>query len=422
MKQSKITLLISLGAGLEYYDFIIYSLLTEFISKQFFPSQNPTASLFATFGVFALGYLVRPFGGFIFGLLGDRFGRKNIFTNILLAMAFTTFLMGLVPSFATWGLVATTLFVICRILQGLTFCADFPGALILLSEHINQKQQGLHFGFMVAATSIGVTFGSFITWLLTKTLTDTQMLTWGFRIPFLIGGSLALVGYYIRKHLPETPAFLAMQKAKVKLTVTVIKYHLWQVLNVIGVVIFPASFILFFLALPVYLHNVYHFSFPDIYLVLIFGTIWSAILLPILGWISDYIGRKTMFVISALLLTVFGFPAFSILRLETYAALFTFIMFGQTIIATMAASYFALIPRAFKTSIRYTGTAFSYNITFTIASVVPLIINYIYGVLKQPNYIVWMFIFLAAVAVISVLNLKVSYDDFAELSEFKKSD
>ncbi|EKD45572.1 MAG: major facilitator family transporter, partial [uncultured bacterium] len=201
MKQSKITFLTSVGAGLEYYDLVIYSLLANFISKQFFPSTNHVAALFATFGVLALGNIIRPLGGVIFGIFGDRFGRKKVFANTLLWMAGVTFLMGLIPDFGTIGLTATILFSLCRILQGIVFGAELPGALTLLSEHIDEKRHGLHFGFMIAAVGFGVSLGSFVTWILTTVLTEAEMLAWGFRVPFLLGGGLALIGFYIRKHI-----------------------------------------------------------------------------------------------------------------------------------------------------------------------------------------------------------------------------
>ena len=411
MKQSKITFLTSVGAGLEYYDLVIYSLLANFIGKQFFPSDNHVAALFATFGVLALSNIIRPIGGVIFGIFGDRFGRKNVFANTLLWMSFVTFLMGLIPNFAAIGLIATILFSLCRILQGLVFGAELPGALTLLSEHIDKKRHGLHFGFMIAAVGLGVSLGSFVNWVLTSNLTESQMLAWGFRIPFLLGGGLALVGFYIRKHIPETPAFLAKQKSNLKLDSAVIKQHIWQVLNVMGILLFPASLITFKLILPTYLHDFYKYPFSDIYLVTTCGYIWSAILIPIFGWISDYVDRKILLIIAALLMVIFSFPIFSLLQLGTRLALFGFVIFCQTIIAMMAASYFVLLPQAFQTAIRYTGIAFSYNVTYTIVAVIPLAINYIYGVLKQPNYVPLLFVLLAAVTVINTFVFKPKLDN-----------
>lgn len=409
MKQSKITLLTSVGAGLEYYDLVIYSLLANFISEQYFPSSNHVASLFATFGILALGNIIRPLGGVIFGIFGDRFGRKKIFAATLLWMAFVTFLMGLMPTFASWGLIATVLFSICRILQGLFFGAELPGAMTLLSEHIDSKQHGFYFGFMIAAVGIGVSLGSFITWMLTKNLTESQMLNWGFRVPFLLGGGLAFVGFFIRKHLPESPKFLKLEQTSIKLTTTIIKKHVGQIFRAIGILLLPASLITFKLVFQVYLHDYYHFEFVDIYLVMTIGYIWSTITLPFFGWVSDITSKKLLIIIAALMMLLLGFPCFHLLQIQSLWTLLGFIIFLETIIAIMAVSYFVLLPLSFQTIIRYTGTAFSYNIAYTIAALIPMAVNYIYGVLKNPSYLIWLFILLAILTIISTITLRVKY-------------
>ncbi|MDR1057637.1 MAG: MFS transporter [Coxiellaceae bacterium] len=410
MKQSKITLLTSIGAGLEYYDLIIYGLLANFIGHQFFPSSNHVASLFATFGVFALSNIIRPLGGVILGVFGDRFGRKKIFTNTLLWMAFATFTMGIIPSFAKIGLVATILFSLCRLIQGLVFGAEFPGAVTLLSEHIDKEKHGIHFGFMISTVSIGVSLGSFVTWILTKILTESEMMAWGFRLPFLLGGSLAIVGFYIRRRLPETPKFLALQKSRAVITPTVIKSHLGQVFNVIGILLFPACLVTFKLIFPVYLRDFYHFDLSDIYLATTLGYIWSAVLKPIFGWISDKIGRKVIIIVAGIIVIIGFLPIFLWLQSGNRLALFSFLLFAQTTTASMAASYFVLLPQAFQTVIRYTGVGFSYNVAYTIAALTPLGVNYIYGILKNPMYLVWAFISLAALTVMSTLIFKVKED------------
>ncbi|EKE00587.1 MAG: MFS type sugar transporter [uncultured bacterium] len=411
MKQSKITFLTSLGAGLEYYDFVLYVLLASFISQQFFPSTNRVAALFATFGVFAVGNIIRPLGGIIFGIFGDRFGRKKVFANTLLWMAFATFLMGITPTFSTIGLAATVIFSLCRIVQGTTCGAEIPGAVTFLSEHIHEKHHGIHFGFMISAIGLGGAFGSFVIWMITKILSDAQMLAWGFRLPFLLGGVLALVGFFIRKHIPETPAFLAMKESTSKPASLFSKKCIGQILSALGVLIFPACFITFFLALPVYLNDTYHYSFPDIYLAMTFGHFWSATLLPVFGWLSDYVGRKKLLFITVLVFAIFGYSIFSLLQLETRWALFGFVALSQTIIAAMASCYFALLPRVFPTSIRYTATALSYNMAYTIAALFPLVANYIYEVIKKPSYVAGLFISLAILTAISTLTLKDNQDN-----------
>lgn len=412
MKQSKITFLTSIGAGLEYYDYVLYVIFASYISQNFFPGTNHVAALFATFGVFAIGNIIRPLGGIIFGIFGDRFGRKRVFTTTLLWMALATFLMGITPTFATIGLAATIIFSLCRILQGITCGAEIPGATTFLLEHTHEKRHGLHFGFMTSAVGLGSSFALFVAWIFTKILPSEQMASWGFRLPFLLGGTLALVGFIIRKHVPETPAFLALKKSENKSLAAINVHSIKQICNTIGILIFPACFITFFLALPVYLHDTYHYSFPDIYLAMTVGSLWTSFLIPVFGWASDHlVGRKTLLFTVVLIFALFSFPLFSLLQLESRLALFSFILLGKTVIAAMASCYFVLLPQAFQTTIRYTGTALSYNIAYTFAAFIPLGMNYIYGVLKQPNYIIWMLVLLAVITIINTLMLKVKHDN-----------
>jgi len=413
MKHSKITFLTSIGAGLEYYDYVIYVIFASFVSHNFFPDTNRVAALFATFGVFAIGNIIRPLGGIILGMCGDNFGRKKVFTNTLLWMAFATFLMGVTPTFAAWGLVATVIFSLCRIIQGVTCGAEIPGATTLLLEHIDKRRHGLHFGFMSSAVGLGSSFGLLVAWGITKILTNEQMLAWGFRLPFLFGGILALVGFLIRKHIPETPAFLALQKTKNNKFFTGLnKQYGKQILNTIGVLLFPASFVTFFLAFPVYLHDYYQYAFPNIYLAMTVGSLWTVFLIPVFGWVSDnFINRKTLLFTAILIFALFSFPSFSLLNTKTNLALFGFVLFGKTLLAAMAASYFVLLPQAFPIAGRYTGTALSYNVAYTIAAFVPMGVNYIYGVLHNPSYLIWAFIFLAGLALINIFMLRINHHD-----------
>lgn len=408
MKQYKITLLTSIGAGLEYYDYVIYVIFASFISHNFFPSTSRTAGLFAVFLVFAIGNIIRPLGGIILGIFGDLWGRKKIFAVTILWMAIATFLMGITPTFATWGIVATIVFSLCRIFQGITCGAEIPGATTFLLEHTHTKKHGLHFGFMTSAIGLGSSFGLFVAWVLTKILSNEQMFAWGFRVPFLLGGALALVGFLIRKYVPETPEFLAIKKSSNKDFIRDIFANLKQIANIIGILLFPACFITLFLALPVYLHDFYQYPFADIYLVMTVGSIWTSLLMPVFGWVSDRLmGRKALLIMAVLLFVFLVFPAFSLLQLKTRLALFVFILFGKTIIAAMAASYFVLLPQAFPTRVRYTCTSFSYNVAYTVAALAPLFMNYAYGVANNPSYLVLMLIALAIITMFSVVILKI---------------
>jgi len=409
-KPHKITFLTSIGAGLEYYDCVIYYLLASFISQQFFPSSNHTAALFATFSIFAATNIIRPIGGTIFGMFGDRYGRKNVFANTLLLMAAATFGIGLVPPYAILGIVSTILFCLLLITQSVAFGAELPGALTFLLEHTHSKNRGLHCGFMIAAVGLGVTLGSFVTYIITKLLSNKEMLEFGFRLPFFLGGILAIVGFFIRRRTAETPSFLALKKPEKNALAELVKHYPLETLQCILLILFPACLITFFLGLPVYLHDYYNYKTSDIFLVLTCGYLWSALLLPLFGWVADKTNRKIMFFLALLCVLIFAPTIFALLSLKTKPALFCFVGIMQTLIAAMAANYFVLLPEVFPTKIRYTGTAFSYNITYSIAALMPLTANYVYQVVKNPNLLSVIFVALASISAVCLLSLKKTHN------------
>jgi MHS family proline/betaine transporter-like MFS transporter len=258
---------------------------------------------------------------------------------------------------------------------------------------------------MASSVGLGVTLGSCITWIIASLLNKSQMFAWGFRIPFFFGSIVAVVGFIIRKHLPETLVFLNTQNSSVSSSLFAIFQikHLKKILIATGIMIFPASLVTFFLVLPVYLHDTYNYEFPNIYLVTTIGHFCTTIFIPLFGWISDkYIARKFLLFLSICFFIVFGFPIFSLLQLGTLWALVLFVLLYQTIISAMASCYFALLPEIFPSQIRYTGTSFSYNIAYTLAASIPLLATYIYEVLKKPFYLVGWFIILAMIAAWSI--------------------
>ncbi|PCH55749.1 MAG: MFS transporter, partial [Legionellales bacterium] len=206
MNGKKVTFLTSIGAGLEYYDFVIYGMMAPYLSSLFFVSGDASSQLIKTFAIFAVGYLFRPLGGIFFGLLADRFGRKKSFLTVMLIMASATFGIGLLPTYSSIGGMAVVLLIICRILQGISFGAEIPGAITIVSE-FNAKNKGIHCGLVISSTAIGSTLAALVLYLLSSNLDKDIMAAWGWRIPFLLGGLLAVVSYVMRSKLRETPEF-----------------------------------------------------------------------------------------------------------------------------------------------------------------------------------------------------------------------
>lgn len=370
--------LTSVGAGLEYYDFIIYGLLASYLSKIFFPASNPLLALLQTFSIFAIGYLARPVGALILGSLGDRYGRKTIFFVSLIVMAITSLIIGLLPTYHYCQMWATYALILLRIFQGLAFGAELPGTMTFVIEHIGERNYGVRCGLVLASLSIAAMFASLVVYGLNRFLTTEQMLAFGWRIPFLFGSSLAVVSYFIRRRLQETPPFLAYitnTKNKINPIAVLFKTQLLQILIGIGVTLFGACYIIFGVSMPAYLQEFYGYQAQNIYLISSLGFIWSALTLPIMGWVADKIGRIALLLISSVIVIVSGYGFFKLLLGHELWRLFIFIAYYQLIISAIANCSLPLLIDLFPLPIRFTGVAWCYSIAFSLASFTPMILT-----------------------------------------------
>ncbi len=402
----KLTFFTSIGAGLEYFDFIIYGLLASYLSQLFFPTHDNVIGLIEIFAVFAVGYFIRPLGGMLFGHFADRFGRKKTFLVSLSIMAIATFAIGCLPIYAEIGWLAPMLLIICRILQGLAFGAELPGAATFLIEHVHESNRGTHIGLVLSGVSLGAMLGSVVIYILNTVFTPVQMLNLGWRIPFWLGGGLAVLSFWLRSRLQETPMFLhARNKVLSHPILSALRHHPKQILLGFMITLFSACFILFGVSMPAYLHQFYNYSIDIVYFYIALGFIWAALILPLFGWLSDRIGRSKMLAITALILIFGSYFLFGILTLRTEYALAIFILLYQAFIAALATCYMTTLPEIFPTSVRFTGVAICYNLAYTIASLTPLVLTEIARTSGGPHFTFLFFSLLAITTMIAAFYI-----------------
>jgi len=372
MKIQKSTFLASVGSGLEYYDFTIYALLISYISHNFFPAEDKFVSLISSYLIFALGYVVRPIGGIIFGILGDKFGRKKILVIVMFYMAITTMLMGVLPTFhdKIGGIICTVAFVLCRLFQGILFGAELPCSLTFISEHTGNNYKGLNCAIMTSFITIGVLFGNVVIFSLTSMFSNQEMMIWGWRIPFFLGGLLALAAYYLRKNTLETPSYISRKEKCLSFNYFVFAKG---VLSGIGILILPSILILCYLILPSIFISVYNCKASDVFMASFLGYVASIIFVPIFGVLGDRIGRKNIYRIALLLILLLSYPAMIYQDIITLWGLIFFMVIYQIIISVMAGSYYPMLAENFPTEVRYTGVAAAYNISMLIASFFPVL-------------------------------------------------
>ena len=400
------TILTSVGAGLEYYDFNIYAMLAPFIGMSFFPSTSSSATLINTFCVFAIGYIIRPLGGVIFGHYGDKHGRKKMLIFVMILMAVSTLLMGVLPSVNSVGYFIGIVFVICRLVQGISFGAEMPCSLTFISEHAGKGYRGANCGIMASFVTLGVFLGSFVVYILSVKLTKAQMFDWGWRIPFILGGLLAIVAYFVREKTSETRYFKNRDNVCEHPVKILFLRDFKGLIKGIGIVLFPSCFILFFLAIPAYLINIFGFATQDIYFFTMISYVFTIIALPFFGWLSDIFGRKKVLITVLIVFILFGGFLFGLLHLGNNVSLLLFMLGYQLVISAMAGCFYPLLSELFPTDVRYSGVAVAYNFTYAVASFTPIIVSFIFRTFNSVYSISAFFIILAVISLISCFFLK----------------
>lgn len=355
----------TVGLAMEWYDFTLYGVASALVfGTVFFPSNSPTLSLLASFATFGVGFAARPIGGFLFGSLGDRLGRRTILLATLTLMGISTFLMGLLPSHATVGVLAPVLLVVLRIAQGLGSGAEYAGSTLLGAEYAPDRRRGLMAAIPSTGSPLGVILASAVITPFAA-LPHAQFLAWGWRVPFLFSVLLFGVGIYIRLHVMETPVFqqqaMATQARPRVPAFTVVHRRPKQ---------FGTAFLLNIGPnVTSYLPAVYALSFltdnvgmpPTVgTTALLVANIGALIMLPFSGYLSDRLGRRAVFIGGALLCAVMAFPFFVMLEtgsipLIWIAFLLVFTVSGDALLGSQA----SMLPELFPTAMRYSGVAFS---------------------------------------------------------------
>lgn len=373
--QRKALFLSSLGGMLEFYDFIIYALLASFISKLFFPTGSAITSLLIAFSAYAIGYLARPLGGVIFGHFGDKYGRKKTFTISILIMALSTFIIGILPTYGHAGIIAPLLLVLCRVAQGVSVGGEIPGAITYVGE-IAPDKKGFVTGTIFCFLISGVAIGFIVESLLLEYFNSDQMLSYGWRIPFIIGGIFGLIAYYLRRQLIDIKEFNPFVKEEFSLPITkMLLTHRWNLIYASIIVSFGAlCFVTLFLLLPSYFTTILNLHIENFTWINSLGVIILSIFCIIVGFFADKINRSFILLISIIATCVFSFIIYN-----TYVYNQGYYFLAIIVSAILAALCWGNIPAIlidlFKQDVRYTGIGFSYNIGFAVfGGLTPMIV------------------------------------------------
>jgi MHS family proline/betaine transporter-like MFS transporter len=369
--QARLTKTIAAGAignVLEWYDFGLFGFFAPVISRLFFPSEQKLASLIGAFGVYATGFLMRPLGGLLFGHIGDRLGRKRALELSVLLMAVPTTLLGLLPTYAQIGLGASLLLTLCRLLQGLSVGGEYIGSMSFLSEHAPPHRRAFLGSFSSFSVILGSLLGSGTAAAMNGLLDASQFDAWGWRVPFFGGLLIGLVGLWLRHGVDESPVFLRAREEggladnPIRAAVSNDLRSIAITLGLTGVS--AVGFYLPFVWLPTWLSQVNQppLAASQALAASTIALVTLLVLTPLTALVADVIGKKPMFLASALGYVVMTYPLFLLLKTGTFTAA----LVGGLVFAGCNSLYSgcmaATMVELFPTRTRYSGVAIGYNI------------------------------------------------------------
>lgn len=361
----------SIGNLVEWYDWYAYSAFAIYFSAAFFPKGNATVQLLNTAGIFALGFLMRPLGGYIFGRIADRIGRKQSMTFSVLLMSFGSLLIALTPTYQTIGILAPIVLLTARLLQGLSVGGEYGVSATYLSEMATKKRRGFYSSFQYVTLIGGQLLALAIQLFLQKVLlTETELHQWGWRIPFVFGAILSIVALYLRKNLDETTAFEQQRekKADKKGTLKELFKHPKALLTVVGLTLGGTlAFYTYTTYMQKFLVNTVQMSKEQSTMISFFTLFIFACLQPLFGLLSDRIGRRPLLIafgISGTLLTV---PLLTLLSSTTSVwQAFLILMLALIIVSGYTSINAVVKAELFPAEVRALGVGLPYAVTVAL--------------------------------------------------------
>ncbi|HDS4385848.1 TPA: MHS family MFS transporter [Enterobacter roggenkampii] len=373
LRKNKKVLIASLtGSAIEWFDYFLYGTAAALVfNKIFFPMVDPVIGLILSYLSFSLTFFIRPIGGVLFAHIGDRIGRKKTLVLTLSLMGGATVMIGLLPTYEMIGLWAPALLILMRIIQGMGIGGEWGGALLLAYEYAPEKRKGFFGSIPQAGVTIGMLMATFIVSLMTL-FSEADFLSWGWRIPFLLSSVLVLLGLWIRKDIDETPDFQKLkasgQVAKAPLRDT-LKHHWREVLIAAGLkVVETAPFYIFSTFVVSYATSTLTYQKSQALEAVTLGALVATIMIPLMGLLSDKVGRQRMYAISVFVLGLFIVPWFMLLNTGTTwgIVLATVIAFG-VLWAPVTAVLGTLCSEIFSANVRYTGITLGYQLGAALA-------------------------------------------------------
>jgi MFS family permease len=365
-----------LGTMIEWYDFYIFGSLAVIMSQLMFPKGDPTWALIQTWALFATGFVVRPFGAIVFGRVGDLIGRKYAFLVTLTIMGLSTFVIGLLPTYASVGLLAPSILLLLRLLQGLALGGEYGGAAVYVAEHVPDNKRGYYTSFIQVTATLGLFVSLGVILAVKKMMSDADFKAWGWRVPFLLSIVLVMISLWIRMTLKESPLFASI-KAQGKTSVSPLResFGNWANLRIVLLVLFGATagqgivwYTGQFYALS-FLQTVLKIDLAKASIIVAVALLLAMPFFVIFGALSDRIGRLKIMMAGNLIAALTYLPIYHAMKdhagdpKNPNMAILIALVFIQVIYVTMVyGPIAAFLIESFPAKIRYTSFSLPYHL------------------------------------------------------------
>ena len=409
-----------IGTAVEWYDFFLYGSAAALVfGKLFFPEGDAVTGTLLAFGTYALGFAARPLGGVVFGHFGDRVGRKKMLVTSLMMMGVATFAIGLLPTYATIGLGAPILLLVCRLVQGFAVGGEWGGAVLMAAEHGSDDRRGFWSSWPQAGVALGNLIATGVLFVLAAFQSEADFEAWGWRIPFLLSAVLVLIGLWVRLSIEESPVFkeahaeIVEKKAEASHIpiLEVFKNYPREVFCAMGMRLAEnTSYYIFTIIVITFVTTYDGQERGPILEALLIGSVVHFIWIPIVGAISDKVGRKPLYLAGAVGVAVWTlFFFFPLVESGTQLNLTIAVVVGLMLHALMYSPQAAFFSELFGTSVRYTGASVGYQLASIAAgAVAPLIALKLLGTVEESNtFAVGIYVAVTSVlTIIAVLATK----------------
>jgi metabolite-proton symporter len=383
MRARRILLASLVGTTIEFFDFYIYATAAVLVfPRLFFAASDASSAMLQSLATFALAFFARPIGSALFGHFGDRVGRKATLVAALLTMGLSTVLIGLLPTYASVGIVAPLLLALCRFGQGLGLGGEWGGAVLLATENSPAGKRAWYGMFPQLGAPLGFLCSSGVFLLLTRQLTDQEFFAYGWRMPFLASALLVFVGLYVRLRLTETPAFRRAIENNERLRLPILTvFVVHQRELILGTLVATTNFVLFYLMTVFALSwgtTALHYARKDFLLLQMFAVLFMAATIPLSALIADRHGSRAVLALTTLVVGIFGLAFAPLFGSGSIAGVLSFLALGLALMGFTYGPLGTALAELFPTAVRYTGTSLSFNMAGILgASLAPYIATWL---------------------------------------------